>query len=121
MLCSVSKSQNMLFEHAPTQHNTSAPAGLYEDAMQLLIQAVKEQRGGGDSRLGGDIQLWLGLAYQASKAAHATASACISCAASWMYHHLHTWLQCPELAAARSWQIFSVLLELSFSVGLGSC
>ena len=40
-------------------------AGLYEEATRLFVQAIKEQHGGGDSRLGGDIQLWLGLAYQA--------------------------------------------------------
>ena len=38
--------------------------GNYEDATMLFVQALKEQSGGGDSRLGGDIQLWLGLAYQ---------------------------------------------------------
>ena len=38
--------------------------GLYTDSVALFQQALSDQHGGRDSRLGGDIQLWLGLAYQ---------------------------------------------------------
>ena len=36
----------------------------YADSALLFKEALNQQTGGADSRLGGDIQLWLGLAYQ---------------------------------------------------------
>ena len=47
-----------------TQFLTQLRTSRYADSTMLFKEALDQQKGGASSRLGGDIQLWLGLAYQ---------------------------------------------------------